>query len=59
MSDKKKQDDKKSSKKIKKFDIKINEFGELTSNLPIEDLNHFLDENLEDKKLKSGFLEEE
>ena len=59
MSKKKKVDDKKSSDKIGKFDIKINEFGELSSNLPIEDLNHFLDENLEDKKLKSSFLEEE
>jgi len=59
MSKKKRADDKKSSEKIEKFDIKINEFGELSSSLPIEDLNHFLDENLEDKKLKSSILEEE
>jgi len=59
MSKKKIVDDKKSSEKIEKFDIKINEFGELSSSLPIEDLNHFLDENLKDKKLKSSILEEE
>ena len=59
MSKKKKKDSEKSEKKLEKFDIKINEFGELSSSLPIEDLNHFLDENLEDKKLKSSFLEEE
>lgn len=59
MSKKKKPDEKKSGEEIKKFDIKINEFGELTSNLPIEDLNHFLDENLEDKKLSKSFDEDE
>lgn len=59
MSKKKKPEDKKSDEEIKKFDIKINEFGELTSNLPIEDLNHFLDENLEDKKLNKSFAEDE
>jgi hypothetical protein len=33
------------------FDIKINEFGEIKSNLGIEKLNEFLNENVEDKKL--------
>ena len=37
---------------LKGFDIKINEFGEIVSNFPIEKLNEFLDENVEDKKLK-------
>jgi len=33
------------------FDIKINPFGELQSNLDIDKINAFLDENMEDKKL--------
>ncbi len=33
------------------FDIKINEFGEISSNLNIDKLNKFLDDNVEDKKL--------
>jgi hypothetical protein len=37
---------------LKGFDIKINEFGEITSNMDVEDLNEFLDENVEDKKLQ-------
>lgn len=36
---------------LKGFDIKINEFGEITSNVKVEKLNEFLDENVEDKKL--------
>ncbi len=34
------------------FDIKINEFGEIISNFPVDRINEFLNENLEDKKLK-------
>lgn len=34
------------------FDIKINPFGEVVSNLNIEKINKFLDKNVEDKKLK-------
>ena len=41
------------------FDIHINEFGEIVSNKPIENLNDFLDENVEDKKLKNKKEEEE
>lgn len=37
---------------LKGFDIKINEFGEITSNIKVEKLNEFLDENVEDKKLQ-------
>jgi hypothetical protein len=47
---------------LKGFDIKINEFGEITSNLDIERLNQFLNENVDDKKLrdrKKGKEEEE
>ncbi|MEM9921291.1 MAG: hypothetical protein AAF990_24535 [Bacteroidota bacterium] len=37
--------------KLKGFDIKINEFGEIVSNLEVDRLNAFLDENVADKKL--------
>lgn len=33
------------------FDIKINSFGELQSNMNVDDINAFLNENVEDKKL--------
>ena len=33
------------------FNIKINEFGEITSNFEVDQLNNFLNENVEDKKL--------
>ena len=39
-------------KDLEGFDIKINESGEVESNLPIEELNEFLDKNVEDKKFK-------
>jgi hypothetical protein len=47
---------------LKGFDIKINQFGEISSNLNIEKLNEFLNENVDDKKLrerKEGDSEEE
>jgi len=34
------------------FDININEFGEITTNLNVEKLNTFLNENVDDKKLR-------
>jgi hypothetical protein len=37
---------------LKGFDIKINEFGEIISNRNVDDINRFLNENVEDKKLK-------
>ena len=36
---------------LKGFDIKINEFGEIISNLDVDKVNTFLNENVEDKKL--------
>lgn len=33
------------------FDIGINEFGEIKTNLAIDKLNGFLDKNLKDKKV--------
>jgi hypothetical protein len=34
------------------FNIQINEFGEIISNFDVERLNTFLDENVDDKKLR-------
>jgi hypothetical protein len=39
------------NEELKGFDIKINEFGEITSNFEVDRINEFLDENVEDKKL--------
>lgn len=33
------------------FEISINEFGEIVTNMKMEKLNDFLDKNVEDKKL--------
>jgi hypothetical protein len=44
---------------LKGFDIRINEFGEIISNLEIDRLNEFLDENVEDKKLQEKQKKEE
>ena len=38
-------------KDLSGFNIKINEFGEITSSLEIDQLNSFLNENVVDKKL--------
>jgi len=35
------------------FDIKINSFGEIQSTYDIDSINKFLNQNLEDKKLKN------
>ncbi len=51
--------DNKSDKKLEGFNIEINEFGEIITNTPVEELNEFLNKNLEDKKLKDNSLEEE
>ena len=37
---------------LKGFDIKINEFGEITSSIGVDKLNNFLNENVVDKKLE-------
>ena len=36
------------------FSIKINAFGEMETTIPVDKLNEFLNENVEDKKLSSG-----
>jgi len=40
------------------FEIKINQFGEINTNVNVDKLNEFLNENVEDKKLKEQELSE-
>ena len=47
-----------SESQAKGFDIKINEFGEMDRNLPVDALNSFLNENVADKKLNQLSEEE-
>lgn len=37
---------------LKGFEIHINEFGEIISSYSVDKLNKFLDENVDDKKLR-------
>ena len=46
-------------KDLEGFEIHINEFGEIVTSKPIENVNEFLDEHVEDKKLKDRKAEEE
>ena len=39
--------------KMPKFDIRVNEFGEIVKDYDIEQINRFLDENTNDKKINS------
>lgn len=41
----------KKKKNVDKLNMGINEFGELITNIKLEDINEFLDNNVEDKKL--------
>ena len=34
------------------LELKVDSFGEISSSMPIEKLNKFLNQNVEDKKLK-------
>ncbi len=34
------------------LELKVDSFGEISSNMPIDELNKFLNKNVEDKKLK-------
>ena len=40
------------------FNIKINEFGEMETTVPIDKLNVFLNDKVDDKKLNSSSEEE-
>lgn len=42
----------KKRKEIKDIDVKINAFGEIVSNYNMDKLNAFLNEEIQDKKLK-------
>jgi len=57
MDKKKKQEEE--PDKLEDFNIEINEFGEIITNTSVEKLNRFLNNNLEDKKLKDRDLSEE
>ena len=39
-------------KDLEGFDLSVDTFGEIKSNLPIDKLNEFLNKNVTDKKLK-------
>jgi hypothetical protein len=55
MKKKSKVDEKKKptvNKELKGFDITINSFGERKSAISIDDINAFLDQHVDDKKLK-------
>lgn len=39
---------------INGFDIQINSFGEIVSNYDVDKINEFLNENVDDKKLKKN-----
>ena len=49
---KKKEEQPRVHKELKGFKMEINSFGEISSSLPIEAINDFLNKNVEDKKLK-------
>ena len=38
-------------KDLQGFDVSIDQFGEIRSNMRIEKINEFLDQNVDDKKL--------
>lgn len=48
----KKKEKAKVHKDLDGFELKVDSFGEIQSNLPIDQLNKFLNKNVEDKKLK-------
>ena len=52
MNKKKKKSIPKVNPELEGFDVSINSFGEIKSSMKIDDLNKFLDKNVEDKKLK-------
>jgi len=46
---------------LKGFEVKVNEFGEIETNMNVDELNEFLNRNVDDKKLreqKAKFEEE-
>ena len=43
---------------LRGFDISINEFGQIVSTMPIDRLNSFLNDKVQDKKLKDHEIQE-
>ncbi|MEP1035351.1 hypothetical protein [Ekhidna sp.] len=39
-------------KELDGLELKVDSFGEISSSMPIDELNKFLNKNVEDKKLK-------
>ena len=56
---KKKKEEPKVHEELKGFDIRINEFGEIITVFEVDALNKFLNEKVEDKKLKGREGDEE
>ena len=56
---KKNQPDKKKNDPLKDFDISVNKFGEVITSHKIDEINEFLDENVNDKKLNQDIPTEE
>lgn len=48
----KKEESPKVHKELEGFKMNINSFGEISSSFPIDRINAFLNQNVEDKKLK-------
>ena len=46
-------------KELSGFEVSIDQFGELKTNMAIEKLNEFLNENVDDKKLRDREEKEE
>jgi hypothetical protein len=40
------------NKELEGFNLKVDSFGEIKSNISIDDINSFLNKNVSDKKLK-------
>jgi hypothetical protein len=51
MEDKKPKKAAKKQQKIEKLNMGINEFGELTTNINLDEINTFLNETVDDKKM--------
>lgn len=50
---KKEETGKQKKEELKNFDIKVNKFGEVITSHNIDEINEFLDEKVDDKKLSS------
>lgn len=59
MTDPKRKEEKsESSESLDHFEIRINEFGEMISNMDVDRINAFLNKNVDDRKLDQENEEE-